>query len=147
MLIRRWGLPASLATPIERHHNPDAEGEAAIIQLADMLAHYEQGARVSPSAMLQSARAVGLGPEKLRRLMHEPPGSSQRQSHVDPSPLTRRELAVLQQLAKGSVYSQIAQDLALAVSTVRTHLHNIYGKLGVADRAQAVLIAHQRGWL
>ena len=67
VLIRRWGLPASIAGPIERHHNPDADGEAAFIRLADMLAHYEQGARVSPTEMLQSARAVGLGPEELRR--------------------------------------------------------------------------------
>jgi HD-like signal output (HDOD) protein len=58
VLIRRWGLPKSIATPIERHHNPDEiEGEAAFIRLADMLAHYEQGARVSPTEMLQTARA------------------------------------------------------------------------------------------
>ena len=44
VLIRRWGLPATVATPIERHHNPEVEGEAAFIRLADMLAHYEQGA-------------------------------------------------------------------------------------------------------
>jgi DNA-binding CsgD family transcriptional regulator/HD-like signal output (HDOD) protein len=147
VLIRRWRLPASLAIPIERHHNPDAEGEAAIIRLADMLAHYEQGARVSPSEMLHSARAVGLGPEQLRRLMHETQGAGQRPRHLDPSPLTERELVVLQQLAKGSLYNQIAHDLALSVSTVRTHLHNIYGKLGVADRTQAVLTANERGWI
>src|SRR5207248_1541499 len=33
VLVRRWGLPASVATPIERHHNADADGEAAIIRL------------------------------------------------------------------------------------------------------------------
>ncbi len=73
VLIRRWGLPASLATPIERHHNPDVEGEAAFIRLADMLAHYEQGARVSPTEMLHTARSVGLGPDELRRVMYELP--------------------------------------------------------------------------
>ena len=36
---------------------------------------------------------------------------------------------------------------SLSTSTVRTHLHNIYGKLGAVDRAQAVLIATERGWL
>ncbi len=155
VLIRRWRLPASLATPIAHHHNPDAEGEgegegeAAIIRLADMLAHYEEGARVSPGEMLHSARAVGLGTEQLRQLMHEPPGASQqpRQRHLDPNPLSKRQLAMLEQLAKGSTYNQIAHDLALSVSTVRTHLHNIYGKLGVADRTQAVLTANERGWL
>ncbi|HEY4896911.1 MAG TPA: HDOD domain-containing protein [Solirubrobacteraceae bacterium] len=148
VLIRRWGLPASIATPIERHHNPDVEGEAAFIRLADMLAHYEQGARVSPSEMLQSARSVGLGPRELRRVMYELPSStSQRQRHVDPCPLSGRELGVLQRLAEGKVYKQIAHELTLSTSTVRTHLHNIYGKLGAVDRAQAVLIATERGWL
>ena len=148
VLIRRWGLPASIASPIERHHSPDADGEAAFIRLADMLAHYEQGARVSPNEMLQSARAVGLGPEELRRVMYELPSpAGQRQRHVDPCPLSSRELGVLQRLAEGKVYKQIAHELTLSTSTVRTHLHNIYGKLGAVDRAQAVLIATERGWL
>ncbi len=148
VLIRRWGLPASVAGPIERHHNPEVDGEAAFIRLADMLAHYEQGARVSPTEMLQSARSVGLGPQELRRVMYELPSStSQRQRHVDPCPLSGRELGVLQRLAEGKVYKQIAHELTLSTSTVRTHLHNIYGKLGAVDRAQAVLIANERGWL
>jgi putative nucleotidyltransferase with HDIG domain len=148
VLIRRWGLPGSLATPIERHHNPDVEGEAAFIRLADMLAHYAQGARVSPAEMLHTARSVGLGPDELRRVMYELPSpTSQRQRHVDPCPLSGRELGVLQRLAEGKVYKQIAHELTLSTSTVRTHLHNIYGKLGAVDRAQAVLIATERGWL
>jgi putative nucleotidyltransferase with HDIG domain len=148
VLIRRWGLPSSIATPIERHHNPDEEGEAAFIRLADMLAHYERGGRVSPAEMLQTARRIGLGPQELRRVMYELPSSaSQRQRHVDPCPLSGRELGVLQRLAEGKVYKQIAHELTLSTSTVRTHLHNIYGKLGAVDRAQAVLIATERGWL
>jgi putative nucleotidyltransferase with HDIG domain len=148
VLVRRWGLPTSIATPIERHHNPDEEGEAAFIRLADMLAHYERGGRVSPAEMLQTARRIGLGPQELRRVMYELPSStSQRQRHVDPCPLSGRELGVLQRLAEGKVYKQIAHELTLSTSTVRTHLHNIYGKLGAVDRAQAVLIATERGWL
>jgi putative nucleotidyltransferase with HDIG domain len=148
VLARRWGLPATIATAIERHHNHDLEGEAAIVRLADMLAHYEQGAQVSPAEMLQTARAVGLGPEELRRVMYELPSSTnQRRRHVDPCPLSGRELGVLQRLAEGKVYKQIAHELTLSTSTVRTHLHNIYGKLGAVDRAQAVLIATERGWL
>jgi HD-like signal output (HDOD) protein/DNA-binding CsgD family transcriptional regulator len=148
VLVRRWGLPSTIATPIERHHNPDAEGEAAFVRLADMLAHYGQGARVSPAEMLNCARSVGLGPKELRRVMYELPGApSQRQRHVDPCPLSGRVLGVLQRLAEGKVYKQIAHELTLSTSTVRTHLHNIYGKLGAVDRAQAVLIATERGWL
>jgi putative nucleotidyltransferase with HDIG domain len=148
VLARRWGLPGTIATAIERHHNPDVEGEAAFIRLADMLAHYEQGAQVSSTEMLQTAKIVGIGPQELRRVMYELPSpSSQRQRHVDPCPLSGRELGVLQRLAEGKVYKQIAHELTLSTSTVRTHLHNIYGKLGAVDRAQAVLIATERGWL
>jgi putative nucleotidyltransferase with HDIG domain len=148
VLARRWGLPVSVASVIERHHSAEATGEAAFVRLADMLAHYSQGAPVSPAEMLRCARTVGLGPEDLRRVMYELPGSStQRQRHVDPCPLSGRELGVLQRLAEGKVYKQIAHELTLSTSTVRTHLHNIYGKLGAVDRAQAVLIATERGWL
>jgi len=148
VLIRRWGLPSNVATVIERHHNPDVEGEVAFVRLADMLAHYEQGSVVSPGEMLQTARVLGLGADELRRVMYElPSAAGQRQRHVDPSPLSGRELGVLQRLAEGKVYKQIAHELTLSTSTVRTHLHNIYGKLGAVDRAQAVLIATERGWL
>jgi putative nucleotidyltransferase with HDIG domain len=148
VLARRWGLPPTIATVIERHHSPDATGEAAFVRLADMLAHYEQGAPVSPTELLKSARMVGLGPAELRRVMYELPNpASLRQRHVDPCPLSGRELGVLQRLAEGKVYKQIAHELTLSTSTVRTHLHNIYGKLGAVDRAQAVLIATERGWL
>ncbi len=148
VLARRWGLPASIATTIERHHNSDACGEAAFVRLADMLAHYAHGAPVAPAEMLSVARTLGLGSEELRRVMYElPTAAAQRQRLVDPCPLSGRELGVLQRLAEGKVYKQIAHELTLSTSTVRTHLHNIYGKLGAVDRAQAVLIATERGWL
>jgi putative nucleotidyltransferase with HDIG domain len=148
VLARRWGLPPAIATVIERHHNGDASGEAAFVRLADMLAHYAHGAPVSPAEMLSCARALGLGPEELRRVMYELPNTpAQRQRAVDPCPLSGRELGVLQRLSEGKVYKQIAHELTLSTSTVRTHLHNIYGKLGAVDRAQAVLMATERGWL
>ncbi len=148
VLIGRWGLPASVASAVEHHHDADAEGEAAIIRLADMLAHDERGAPVAPNTMLRSARALGLGPEALRGLIYELPRTSDRRKHpADPCPLSEREVRVLQRLAEGGVYKQIAGELALSVSTVRSHLHNIYGKLGVINRAQAVLLATERGWI
>ena len=41
----------------------------------------------------------------------------------------------------------IAAELGVSISTVRTHLHNVYTKLGVDDRAQAVLRATELGWI
>ena len=64
-----------------------------------------------------------------------------------PCPLSARELEVLVGLADGKVYKEIAADLSLSASTVRSHLHHVYVKLGVIDRAQAVLLASSRGWI
>ena len=70
-----------------------------------------------------------------------------RYSHGDGSPLGARQREVLGLLAEGKVCKQIASELGLSSSTVRTHLHQVYLRLGVVDRAQAVLIATERGWL
>jgi putative nucleotidyltransferase with HDIG domain len=148
VLARRWGLPSTVASAIERHHSEDATGEAAFVRLADMLAHYAQGDQISPNALLKVARSVGLGPSELRSVMYDLPyPTSGRPRQIDPCPLSGREVEVLKRLAEGKVYKQIAAELQLSTSTVRTHLHNIYGKLGAVDRAQAVLIATERGWL
>ncbi|MGI8505399.1 MAG: HDOD domain-containing protein [Solirubrobacteraceae bacterium] len=149
VLARRWGLPRSIASVIERHHAEDAEGEAALVRLADMLAHYLLGGAVSPAELLAAARKVGVGPAELRTVMYELPlpTSGTRPRSVDPCPMSGREIDVLRRLARGLVYKQIAGDLGLSTSTVRTHLHNVYRKLGAMDRAQAVLIATERGWI
>jgi putative nucleotidyltransferase with HDIG domain len=148
VLARRWALPNRLATAIERHHADDAEGEPALVRLADTLAHYGHGAQVNPKHLLEAARACGLSTEQLRSVMYElPQGTGQARRTVDPCPLSTRETDVLKRLAEGKVYKQIASELELSTSTVRTHLHNTYAKLGAVDRAQAVLIATERGWI
>ena len=148
VLARRWALPNRLAMAIERHHADDAEGEPALVRLADMLAHYGHADPVNPKELLQAAHAVNLTTEQLREVMYElPQGAGQAKRNVDPCPLSSREVEVLKRLAEGKVYKQIAHELELSTSTVRTHLHNTYAKLGAVDRAQAVLIATERGWL
>jgi putative nucleotidyltransferase with HDIG domain len=149
VLARRWGLPKSVASVIERHHAEDCEGEAAIVRLADMLAHYVLGGSVSPSELLWVARRVGVKPAELRAVMYDLPlpTTTGRPRQIDPCPMSTREVEVLRRLARGMVYKQIATELGLSTSTVRTHLHNVYGKLGAMDRAQAVLIATERGWI
>jgi putative nucleotidyltransferase with HDIG domain len=148
VLARRWTLPDRLASAIERHHSEDADDEAALVRLADMLAHYGHSQPVHPKQLLEAARACGIGPDALRGVMYElPQGSGNVKRNVDPCPLSGREVEVLNRLAEGKVYKQIAHELELSTSTVRTHLHNTYAKLGAVDRAQAVLIATERGWI
>jgi putative nucleotidyltransferase with HDIG domain len=148
VLARRWGLPNRLASAIERHHSEDGGDEAVIVRLGDMLAHYTQGHPVDPNEMVKVGKSIGLSPDGLRGVMYElpnPGAMSPRQ--IEPCPLSTREIEVLKRLAEGKVYKQIALELSLSTSTVRTHLHNTYGKLGAVDRAQAVLVATERGWL
>jgi putative nucleotidyltransferase with HDIG domain len=149
VLARRWGLPNSVARVIERHHADDGELEETLVRLADMLAHYATGGTVSPAELLSVARRAGVRIPRFREVMYEIslPGSRSARRPVGDCPLSRRETEVLRGLARGLVYKQIASELGLSSSTVRSHLHNIYGKLGAGDRAQAVLIATERGWI
>jgi putative nucleotidyltransferase with HDIG domain len=148
VLARRWGLPDRIAHAIERHHAPDADGVAAAVKLADMVAHHAHGGTVSASGVQQASSALGLTPAKLQTLFYEYPYTRQpRRRSSEPCPLSVRELDALRGLAEGKVYKEIAGEMSLSPSTVRTHLHNVYGKIGAVDRAQAVLIARDRGWI
>ena len=148
VLARRWNLPQRIAVAIERHHAEDADGLAALVAAADMVAHYSQGEAVSPDRLRSAADRCGLGQEGLRDMLYELPFNSQEPSRVsEPCPLSARELDVLRHLSEGMVYKQIAGEMHLSVSTIRTHLHNVYGKIGAVDRAQAVLTARDRGWI
>jgi putative nucleotidyltransferase with HDIG domain len=148
VLARRWNLPQRIAVAIERHHADDAEGLAAIVATADMVAHYSQGETISPDRLHASAKRCGLGPDALRDLLYQLPYARNDVTRVaEPCPLSARELDVLRHLSEGMVYKQIASEMQLSVSTIRTHLHNVYGKIGAVDRAQAVLTARDRGWI
>lgn len=67
--------------------------------------------------------------------------SSLKQALIEP--LTDRELEVLRLLASGRSNSEIASELFLAVGTVKKHINNIFGKLGVSSRTQALLQAKE----
>jgi ATP/maltotriose-dependent transcriptional regulator MalT len=54
------------------------------------------------------------------------------------APLSRRELEVLQLLHEGLTNREIAQALYISLATVKVHVHHIYGKLGVRNRAEAI---------
>lgn len=62
-------------------------------------------------------------------------------------PLSRREREVLDLIARGFTYPEIAQQLGLSVTTVQTHVRNIYGKLGVHNKTEAVYEARLAGLL
>lgn len=148
VLARRWNLPQRIAVAIERHHADDAEGLAAMVATADMVGHYCQGEAIAPERLRAAADRIGLGNDALRDILYELPLPTQDVTRIsEPCPLSSRELDVLRHLSEGMVYKQIATEMHLSVSTIRTHLHNVYGKIGAVDRAQAVLMARDRGWI
>ncbi len=60
-------------------------------------------------------------------------------------PLTARELEVLALLGDGVTNREVADQLYVSVGTVKRHTHNIYAKLGVKNRAQAVIRGQEAG--
>jgi putative nucleotidyltransferase with HDIG domain len=146
VLARRWGLPHELAHAIERHHHDGETGLAGIVRVADMIARFEGGNPVHAAAMQAAAAGIGLDLPGLRELLCAAQPAAERRS-LTPNPLTSAEHRVVSELAKGRVYKEIAAELCLSVSTVRTHLYNTYRKLGVADRAQTILLAKENGWI
>lgn len=87
--------------------------------------------------------ALGAEPAAalVRRQLHLSPSATARRSH--PDDLTPRELEVLRLLAAGLSNPAIAARLTISVGTVKAHTANIYGKLGVANRVQALARAQE----
>ena len=113
-----------------------------------MLAHHAQGHAVDRNRLLALAHVCDLSTDSLREILFDLPhsGASDRR-RAEQSPLSARQTDVLSLLGKGKRYKEIALELGLTVSTVRSHLHAVYLALGVDDRAQAVLRATEMGWI
>ena len=109
-----------------------------------------------PAAELTSAiRVVAAGeavvaPAVTRRLLdrfaHRLP--STRPGATAPSmleALTERELAVLRLVARGLSNAEVAAELVVTETTVKTHVHHLLTKLGLRDRVQLVVLAYEAG--
>jgi DNA-binding NarL/FixJ family response regulator len=127
---------------------------------ASIFAAMRAGARgyllkgADPSEVLSVIRAVAegqalFGPAIAARLMNyfKELNSKPYPTHMDtPFPeLTERELEVLRLISRGHNNQEIAQKLVLSPKTIRNHITNIFSKLQVADRAQAIVRARQAG--
>lgn len=90
--------------------------------------------------LLQEAARCGLEPEHVGRILaiFQSGPSTPPVSPELVEPLSEREIEVLCLVAAGLSNRQIAAKLILSLGTVKSHIHNIYGKLDVRNRAQAV---------
>lgn len=95
------------------------------------------------SELIRAIRAVAAGQSALDPAIA--PRIMARIAQPGSEALTDRELEVLRLAARGLTNKQIGHDLDISDRTVQNHLANIYGKLGVASRTEAVTAALQRG--
>jgi DNA-binding NarL/FixJ family response regulator len=107
---------------------------------------------VTPEHLVAAVRLVRSGdallaPSITRRLVERfaIPNDNAVARHRDLAALTPRELEILQHLATGLSNAELAAGFHLSEATVKTHVARILAKLGLRDRAQAVVIAYESG--
>jgi DNA-binding NarL/FixJ family response regulator len=88
-----------------------------------------------------------LAPSVTKRLIHEfsRAGAAQRSAPASLEELTPRELEVFKLIARGMSNAEIAAELVVSETTVKTHVARVLMKLGVRDRVQAVVLAYESG--
>jgi predicted ATPase/DNA-binding CsgD family transcriptional regulator len=161
-----------LATVLRRWDDAARHFDAALAMNASMSAvPHEAWTRTSYAGMLMNRRSPGdpgraadlleraqatadeIGMVRLTAAvtaLREQMASERRPGRPDAADrfgLSRRELEVLRLLADGRSNPEIAEALFISVRTVQTHTENIYAKLGVHARAEAVDVAHRHGLL
>ena len=106
--------------------------------------------------LLYEALSRGIAPDYVRQLLGAFPSDEPEQADLSKThtsefeliePLSEREIEILQLIAEGLTNQEIATRLYLSLNTVKVHTRNIYGKLGVNNRTQAVSRARTLGIL
>jgi DNA-binding NarL/FixJ family response regulator len=112
--------------------------QTAFLKLACIILQFGKLYFYTPLAACQN------GPDQAQRSQAR---IARRAQAVKPlvEPLSERELEVLQLIAIGKKNQEIADDLVISLNTVRYHTKNLYGKLGVNKRTQAVAKAQKLG--
>jgi len=109
----------------------------------------------SPEQLVEAVQVVARGdallsPDVTRSVIQQfarpTPASTESQPLHLPVALTERETDVLRLIARGFANAEIAADLYVGEATVKTHVSNLFAKLGVRDRVQAVVYAYENGF-
>jgi DNA-binding NarL/FixJ family response regulator len=108
---------------------------------------------VQASELVKAVRSVHAGesvlhPVVARKVIHrfaQPAGQDTKATAF--GQLTEREMQVLKLAAKGMTNQEIAHELVIGVRTVQVHLSNVFNKIGVGSRTEAVVHALREGWI
>ena len=109
-----------------------------------------------PAELIEAIRTVASGeavvsPRITRRMLEmfagQLPSGATASGQVDPriASLTPRETEILCLVARGMSNAEIAAELVVSATTVKTHVGSVLAKLGVRDRVQAVVVAYETG--
>jgi LuxR family maltose regulon positive regulatory protein len=144
-----------------RHRSDTSQALASLeraLALAEPAGYFrifvDEGAPMA--RLLEQAAARGIAPSYAHRLLAALDASVPGEEGEGPpfphpqrlvEPLSRRELEVLRLLATELSGPEIAQNLVISVTTIRSHTRSIYGKLGVHSRYEAVARARELGLL
>jgi DNA-binding NarL/FixJ family response regulator len=143
----------------------DANGDTKVVMLTtfDMDEYVYEALRagasgflvkdVPPEQLVAGIRSVASGdallaPTITRRLIQEfvrRPPTAIRTPSPEVSRLTEREVEVLEMMARGLSNGEIASELFVSETTIKTHVAHILAKMGVRDRVQAVVFAYESG--
>ncbi|MEE4543413.1 response regulator transcription factor [Streptomyces sp. V4-01] len=123
VIVTTFGRPGYLRRAMESGAEAFLVKDAPAAQLADAVRQVLQGKRVIDPTLAAAALAEG------------------------PDPLTARERDVLRAAADGAVNAEIARGLLLSEGTVRNYLSTAIQKTGARNRAEAVRMAREKGWL
>ncbi|MEU5567788.1 response regulator transcription factor [Micromonospora musae] len=123
LMVTTFGRPGYLRRAMEAGANGFVVKDTPARQLAEAVRRVHAGLRVVDPTLAAETLATG------------------------PSPLTERETGVLRAARDGGTVADLAGALHLSEGTVRNHLSAAIGKTGARNRAEAVRIAEQNGWL
>ena len=105
------------------------------------------GAELADAIRLVVAGQTALSPRISSKIVNRLGGRQAYRTNNMPEGLTEREMDVLRAAAHGNANKVIAAKLGISVQTVQVHLRNIFGKLGVGSRSEAVASGIKYGWI
>jgi DNA-binding NarL/FixJ family response regulator len=162
MDIRMPRMDGIEATRLITHADPPLGCKVLVLTTYDLDEFVFRGLRagasgfllkdVAPEELVKAIRIVAAGesllaPSVTRRLIEEYVRTPAAPATAPPelASLTEREHEVLTLIGKGLANHEIAERLFLSMATVKTHVNRVFYKLGLRDRAQAVVLAYETG--